>query len=214
MEHKLTNSTGGPTKVNVLLQDDATNLAGLLVAERSLTPLFVLEERPRTPINNNPFHAIKARLFSLWSSKAFTEFNKVRHKLGLARIRTWKEAWRSSVDLAPTTTLPFVPPCVPCRHHKSNDSPVIIGILGDNRQQTRTLIQALSLARASLQEHMKIRDFSVVLGEEKASRAPRLCASRLEHDPARSPCAKPFDGVWSCPIVTTTTFTWVHPLFA
>lgn len=120
---------------------------------------------------------IQDRLQLLDQLEEYVGLNRVRRMLGLERLRILADFWKTnrllvtSHDVALSVPnllripLPLLPPCVPCQALEpvvppmgnSNSTPaLVIAVAFPNtshgRTLSRTLLQALSMARASLQE--------------------------------------------------------------
>jgi hypothetical protein len=138
------------------------------------------------------------RLQILDQMKEFVELNRLRTQFGLERLRTLSDFWTRENQLLMTLQnvsipnvlripSPLLPPCVPCLPNEfsnittlgspiaSTDTPaLVLAVTFSNSSQgrisSRTLMQALSLARASLQE---IAQTSAMEPEDNAGRAKR-----------------------------------------
>lgn len=122
---------------------DAAEVAGLLVAEAFLLPSLVLVESDTilrqvlgTPLAGLGWwerlsRASEDRLASIDLTSGFVSLNRVRHHLGLERLRTMADLWKTPGNLlwssSPTADAyqelmpnllaysgPLLPPCVPC----------------------------------------------------------------------------------------------------
>ncbi|GAX14713.1 hypothetical protein FisN_11Hh254 [Fistulifera solaris] len=137
------------------------------------------------------------RLQLLDQMKEFVELNRLRTQFGLKRLRTLTDFWTRENQILMTLQnvsipkvlripSPLLPPCVPCLPNEfSNtathgspialtDTPALIMAVTfpdttQGRISFRTLMQALSLARASLQEIAQ----TSALKEDNAGRAKR-----------------------------------------
>lgn len=195
-----------------LLLTDGMFVAGMLVAELLVPPLPTLvvvmegdEPWGRRLSFGNRNDDDDSWSFLAWDRwhildhpwKEYIALNRLRHMLGLRRLRTWSEFWtqnnrlllmitasfHSPADVLPPQSIrpnllripmPLLPPCVPCSTNSSSSSmekknpnskldsstpsppALAIAVTFSNTSQgriaSRTLLQALSMARASLEE--------------------------------------------------------------